>query len=57
LEQTIRSGRYGLQKWLGTLHILQFDIEAEGFGRGVQPPFWTNINTPDDYEAVLQMRH
>lgn len=49
LAACIRENRLGVQRWLSTLHTVTVDFERMEWDHGRLPPFWTNINTPEEY--------
>lgn len=52
LEACLREGRLGVQRWLHTLHTVYVDFAQTGAEAAAGPPFWTNVNTPQDYDAI-----
>lgn len=50
----LRRQRLGVQQWLASLHTVVFDAASQAAAIN-QPPFWTNVNTPEEYEAACRL--
>lgn len=49
LETSIMQNRLSIQKWLSSLNTVIVDFSARWSAAQLAPPFWTNVNTPEDY--------
>ncbi|MGD8190653.1 molybdenum cofactor guanylyltransferase [Brevibacillus ginsengisoli] len=54
VEEMLQMKQYRIQRLLSGLHTITIDFSGNEHSLSNSPPFWTNINTPDDYASALQ---